>query len=127
MNPPDMRPWNLALRFGLEMAALVGFGLAAWHLSSGIVRWTAVVAVPLVAAVLWGTLNVLDDPSRSGNAPVEVSGRVRLVVEAIVLGGGWIAYGTAGHRALGVALAVLTVLHYAVAFGRVRWLLSREP
>ncbi len=125
MNPPEMRPWNLALRLGLEIGALTGLGLAAWDQTDGAARWIAVFAVPLIAATLWGTFNVLDDPSRSGEAPVEVSGWVRLAVEAVVLGGGWIAYGVAGHPVIGAAFAALTLLHYTVGRARVRWLLSR--
>ena len=120
-----MRPWNLALRLGLEIAALTGLGLAAWHLTDGAARWVAVIAVPLAAAALWGTFNVLDDPSRSGEAPVEVRGRVRLTVEGVVLFGGWVAYAVAGHPAISATFAALTVLHYAVGRARVRWLLTR--
>lgn len=65
-----MRPWNLALRLGLEIGALSGLGVAAWNQADGSARWIAVVVVPLAAAMLWGTFNVLDDPSRSGEAPV---------------------------------------------------------
>ena len=92
-----MRPRNLALRLGLEMAALLGLGVAAWSQTDGAARWVAVIALPLAAAALWGTFNVLDDPSRSGEAPVEVRGWVRLTVELIVLLGGWVGYGVAGY------------------------------
>ena len=125
MNPPDMRPWNLALRLGLEIGALTGLGVAAWTQTEGPARSAAVVAVPLAAAALWGTFNVLDDPSRSGEAPVEVPGPVRLAVELLVLGGGWVAYGIAGYPGIGVTFAALTGLHYTVARRRVQWLLSR--
>ena len=33
MTAPSMAGWNLGLRFGLELAALAGFGVAAWKLS----------------------------------------------------------------------------------------------
>lgn len=125
MNPPKMRPWNLALRLGLEIGALTGLGVAAWNQSEGAVRWVAVVAAPLAGAALWGTFNVLDDPSRSGEAPVEVPGWVRLAIELIVLGAGWVAYGIAGYPAIGAVFAALTVLHYTVARARVQWLLTR--
>ena len=78
-----------------------------------------------MAAVLWGTINVVDDPSRSGEAPVEVPGWVGLTVELLVLGGGWVAYGIAGYPAFGAVLAALTVLHYTVSRARLRWLLNR--
>jgi hypothetical protein len=125
MNLPEMRPWNLALRLGLEIGALTGLGVAAWNQTDGAARWIAVIAAPLIAATLWGTFNVLDDPSRSGEAPVEVPGRVRLAVELFVLAGGWVAYGIAGYPVIGAAFAALTVLHYAVGRARVHWLLSR--
>jgi len=57
-----MRLWNLALRLGLEIGALAGLGIAAWNLTEGGARWVAVVAAPVVAAVLWGTFNVVGDP-----------------------------------------------------------------
>jgi hypothetical protein len=125
MIPPEVRPWNLALRLGLEIGALTGLGLAAWTHTDGAARPVAAIAVPLAAAALWGTFNVVDDPSRSGEAPVEVAGPVRFAIELAVLGSGWVAYGIAGHRTTGAAFATLTVLHYAVARPRVRWLLSR--
>ena len=100
-------------------------GVAAWNETEGAVRWVAVVAAPLAAAALWGTFNVLDDPSRSGEAPVEVPGWVRLAIELIVLGGGWVAYGIAGLPGHRCVFAALTVLHYTVARARVHWLLNR--
>ena len=125
MNPPEMRPWNLALRLGLEIGALTGLGLAAWNQTGGATRWIAVVAAPLAGAALWGTFNVLDDPSRSGQAPVEVPGWVRLAVELFVLGAGWVGFALAGYPAISVVFAAVTVLHYVVAHARVRWLLAR--
>lgn len=125
MKPPEMRPWNLALRLVLEIGALTGLGVAAWSQTGGAARWIAVVAVPLIAAALWGTFNVLDDPSRSGEAPVEVSGGVRLMVELLVVGGGCAAYVVAGYPAIGSTFAVLTVVHYTVGRARIQWLLSR--
>jgi hypothetical protein len=125
MNPPEMRPWNLALRFGLEIGALTGLGIAAWTQTDGAARLVAVAAAPLAAAALWGTFNVVDDPSRSGEAPVEVPGPVRLAIELTVLGGGSIVFGIAGRPAIGTAFAALTVLHYTVGRERVYWLLSQ--
>ncbi len=125
MNPPKMRAWNLALRLGLEVGALAGLGIAAWNQTAGAARWVAVVSAPLLGATLWGTFNVLDDPSRSGEAPIEVAGWVRLALELLVLGCGWVAYSIAGYPAIGVAFVVLSIVHYTVGRARLRWLLSR--
>jgi hypothetical protein len=119
-----MAGWNLALRFGLELAALAGVAAAAWELTSGAVRWIAVIAAPLVVAVVWGVFNVLGDPSRSGNAPVEVSGWTRLRIELLVLGGGSLALAVAGWPEAAIGLAALIGLHYATSWSRVQWLVD---
>jgi hypothetical protein len=124
MNPPTMAGWNLALRFGLELGALTGLGLAAWKLTSGPVRWAAVALGPVAAAAVWGVFNVLNDPSRSGAAPIEVSGWTRLAIELVILGGGAAAVALAGRRDLGIAFAALIVLHYAASTSRLEWLLQ---
>ncbi len=120
-----MAPWNLALRFGLELAALGGLALAGWHLASGPARVFTVVAVPVVAAVLWGVFNVRDDPSRSGSAPVEVTGLSRLAVELIILGGGMAGFAIAGFTGLAAVIAALTIVHYVASRRRVAWLIDR--
>ena len=124
MNPPEMAGWNLALRFALEIGALIGLGIAAWQSTTGPVRWIAAVAVPLVAAAVWGTFNVLNDPSRSGEAPVEVAGWLRLLIELTILGGGAVAIGIVGGPIAGIGFAVLILVHYVVSWSRVQWLIS---
>lgn len=124
MRPPELARWNLALRFGLELGALAGLGFAAWQLTSGPIRWAAVIAVPVVAAAIWGVFNVLDDPSRSGNAPIEINGWTRLAIEIIILGGGAAAVAFAGRREIGVAFSVLIVAHYAASWSRLEWLVQ---
>jgi len=116
--------WNLALRFGLELGALAGLGAAAWQLSSGATRWVAVAVVPIVAAVVWGVFNVLDDPSRSGAAPVEVSGWIRLAIELLILGGGAAALATASRPSVAAVFTALIVLQYTTSWSRVEWLIE---
>lgn len=125
MTPPVMAPWNLALRFGLELAALAGLALAAWSVTSGSLRWVAVVAVPVGAAAAWGVFNVLDDPSRSGAAPIQVSGSTRLAIELLILGAAAAAFAVAGHPVVGVGFAVLVTAHYLASRDRIDWLLHR--
>ena len=124
MNPPKMVAWNLGLRLGLEVTALVAIGALAWDATGGGLRWFAVVAAPLVAATLWGVFNVKDDPSRSGEAPVEVAGAVRLAVEAVVLGAGAIGLVVVVGLWLAAVFVLLTALHYGVGRERVIWLLA---
>jgi hypothetical protein len=119
-----MAGWNLALRFGLELAALAGLAFAAWKLTSGPLRWIAVVALPLAAAGAWGVFNVLDDPSRSGAAPIQVNGWTRLALEALILGGA-AGVALAGRTDLGIAFAVLIAIHYATSWSRLEWLIQQ--
>jgi hypothetical protein len=74
-------PANLVIRFILEMTALFAMGYWGWQQREDLVRYLLAVLVPLVAASLWGLFAVPGDASRSGRAPVAVSGPVRLVVE----------------------------------------------
>ncbi len=124
MTPPTMAGWNLALRFALEVGALAGLAAAAWKLGSGPAQWIGVVLVPVVAAVAWGVFNVLHDPSRSGAAPVEVSGWIRLALELTILGGGAAAVGFATRPELGVAFGLAIVGHYLLSRDRIEWLVK---
>lgn len=124
MTPPTMAAWNLALRFALELGALAGLALAAWRVWPGPARWFGMVLVPVGAAVVWAVFNVLDDPSRSGAAPVEVNGRVRLAIELSVLGGGAAAVGIAARPVLGIVFGLAIVGHYLASLDRVEWLVQ---
>ena len=74
-------PINLAVRLLLEFAALAAMAYWGWRQADGVLRFVLAIGIPLVAAALWGTFAVPDDPSRSGKAPVPVSGIVRLALE----------------------------------------------
>ncbi len=124
MTPPAMAGWNLALRFLLELSALVGLAAAAWEVGSGPGRWIAVVAVPVVAGAIWAVFNVRDDPSRSGAAPIGVNGLVRLALELAVLGGAAAVVAFAFSPGLGLVFALAILGHYLASFDRVEWLVQ---
>ena len=124
MNPPRMAGWNLALRFGLEVVALVALGAAAWMVAPGLWSWLAVAVVPLVAAAAWGTFNVVGDPSRSGDAPVEVAGAIRLTIELAILLAGVVALVVAGRPELAGVIAFAIGFHYVMSWSRIQWLLT---
>jgi hypothetical protein len=119
-----MAGWNLALRFGLEVAAVAGLAVGAWKLTSGNIRWIAAIAVPSIAVAIWGVFNVLDDPSRSGAAPVEVSGVSRLAIELLILGGSVAALAIVGHHEIAFVLAALIAVHYITSWTRIEWLVQ---
>lgn len=116
-------PANLALRFALELAALYGLGFWGWSTHLGFARFAWTTALVFGAALLWGIFNVPGDPSRSGGAPVPVTGVLRLLLELAFFAAGSWAFITAGRSVWGWALAAFTLLHYGLWHDRVRWLL----
>ncbi len=118
-------PINLALRFALEIAALFALGYWGWIQNEGIWRFVWSIGLVLLAAVIWGTFAVPDDPSRSGKAPVPVPGIVRLAIELAIFAAGTLAFFAAGQPIWGAALGILTVLHYALSYDRISWLLKQ--
>jgi hypothetical protein len=58
-------PVNLAIRFILELAALVAMGVWGWLQVDGVLRFVVALAVPIAAAALWGVFAVPGDRSRS--------------------------------------------------------------
>ena len=117
-------PINLALRFILEILALISMGYWGWSQHSGISRFLWMIGLPLIAAILWGTFAVPNDPSRSGKAPVPVPGILRLLLEIAVFALGVWCLISAGLPIPGVILGVVVVLHYISSYDRVIWLLK---
>jgi hypothetical protein len=118
-------PINLAVRFLLEVAALVAIGYWGWSQHSGALRFVLAIGGPLLIAILWGAFAVRNDPSRSGKAPVPVPGMARLALEiAIFAFAAWALY-DAGNRLLGLVFALVVMVHYALSYDRIAWLLRQ--
>ena len=125
MPAPKIPAVQLAIRFGLEIGALVALGRWAATLVAGPWSYAAAFGAPAVAATLWVTFAVRDDPSRSGRAPVPVPGLARLALELAVFLGGAAALGARGSWiAFGVFVSAL-VVHHAMTRARLRWLLQQ--
>lgn len=118
-------PLNLALRFVLEIAALVSAGVVAWDILDGWWRWLGVIGAPLALAAMWGTFAVPNDPSRSGSAPIPVSGSTRLVVEFVFFLLPVVGLVIAGRGIIAGVLAGLVIFHYALSWDRIEWLLHK--
>jgi len=118
-------PVNLIIRFLLEVAALVAIGFWGWKQDVVAARILLAVGLPLLAAVLWGTFAVPEDPSRSGRAPVPVPGKVRLTLELVFFGiATWMLWDVGNHN-LAIVLGLTTAVHYMVSFDRIQWLVKR--
>ena len=116
---------NLAVRFILEMAGLVAMGWWGWNQTDGILRFVLAIGIPLLAAVLWGTFAVLDDPSRSGKAPVPVPGIVRLFLELAFFASATWALFAMDVTTLGWIYGIAVLIHYVISYDRVAWLVRQ--
>ena len=118
-------PANLALRFLLELVALLALGWWGLSLADNWLRFVLAVLFSAVAATIWGTFAVPDDPSRSGEAPVVVRGWIRLGLELIVFGGAVIGLASVGRGSFAAVFLVVVVVHYLLSIDRIGWLLER--
>ncbi len=122
-----MRALNHALRFLLELAALASYLAWGWHLvEPALLRGLAALSLPLAVALAWGLFNVPGDPSRSGRAPVPVSGAMRLALELLVFAGAALCLQGLDMPDRSRLFLFLVLLHYALSGGRLRWLLRRR-
>ncbi len=119
-------PVNLMIRFLLELTALASVGLWGWKSFDGTLQYVLGLGLPILMTIVWGTFAVPDDPSRSGKAPVPVSGLIRLVIEFIFFAlGVWVLYDLE-YLILCYAFGGLVLIHYIVSYDRFRWLLAQK-
>ncbi len=117
-------PLNLAWRFLLELLALGSMGYWGWTQHDGVVRWLWMIGLPVVAAVLWGTFAVPNDPSRSGQAPIPTPGMIRLGLELLIFAAAVILLRVSQQPVVSNVLAVMVLIHYALSYDRIIWLLK---
>jgi hypothetical protein len=117
-------PINLAIRFLLEMSALVSFGMWGWKQGDGWLRYVLAIGIPIILAAIWGTFAVPNDPSRSGSAPILTPGIIRFAIEL-----GFFALATwsiyhMGFIKVSLVFGIIVVFHYIISYDRIIWLMS---
>jgi hypothetical protein len=117
-------PYNLAFRFLLEIAALVCIGIWGWNLSDGWIHYVLAPGLPVLIGAIWGIFAVPEDPSRSGKAPVPVSGIIRLILELTIFAIASWALLDMNHELMAASLGLLVLIHYLISYDRVLWLLK---
>lgn len=122
----NSNPINLAVRFLLEISSLIAIGIWGWRQSDSWLRFVLAIAFPIIAAMVWGTFAIPNDPSRSGKAPVPVSGIVRLAIEFIIFGfATWVIYDM-GYARLSWGVGIVITIHYIVSYDRIKWLMQQK-
>ncbi|MEU6876089.1 YrdB family protein [Streptomyces sp. NPDC046751] len=117
-------PVFLGIRFLLELFALYCFGLWGWRRVPGPLRYVAVVAIPMVVAIVWGDFATPGDEARSGETMFDTPGPLRLLLEVAVFGGGAAALWHAGVQKGARWFLIVLVLYHVAAYERIWWLLQ---
>jgi Protein of unknown function (DUF2568) len=96
---------NLALRFLLELCALVALGYWGFKNGSGALAKIALgIGTPFVAAIVWGVFV-------APRAPVALPGVVVLLLQALVFGSAAAGLANAGHRTLALVFGALVIIN----------------
>ncbi len=119
-------PINLAVRFILELAGLVALGRWGWNQAEGVAGFILALGIPLLAAVLWGTFAVPNDPSRSGRARVPVPGILRLLLEVVFFAAATAALFATGLSTMGWIFGIAAIIHYLLSYDRIAWLVGQK-
>jgi hypothetical protein len=118
-------PLNLAFRFVLELLALSAFAFWGWAWG-GWQGWILAAGCVLLAMAVWAIFRTPGDRS-SGKGYVTTPGALRLVLELAFFGLAVAALLTAHANDRAEQFAILlgagVVVHYALSWDRVHWLL----
>jgi hypothetical protein len=121
----SQNPINLAVRFFLEIAALIAIGYWSWAQHTGFLRVVLVIVLPLLAAFLWGTFRTPEDASANRKAPVPIPGWIRLLLELVFFG--FAAWGlfNAGATLAAWIFSCTVLIHNLVSYDRIAWLVKQ--
>jgi len=119
-------PLNLAVRFALEVGAILTFGVWGLRFSELWIRYMLVILVPLIFALLWGIFAVPNDPSRSGKTVVPTPGPIRLILELVLFGSATWMLLNLEYIKLGWIFGAMVFLHYVISYDRIGWLLKQK-
>ena len=116
---------NLSVRFILEMVALIALGMWGASMATGVIGIALAIGFPLLGAFMWGTFRVAGDPSNNGQAPVQVPGILRLLLELGLFAVAALAFVAISHTIWAVSLIFIVVVHYVISYERILWLISQ--
>lgn len=117
-------PINLAVRFILEIIALISVGIWGWNKTDSFLKFVLAIGLPILLGAIWGTFAVPDDPSRSGQTVIATSGVIRLVIELGIFTIATLAIYNQGQQKFSYIFAIIVIIHYLISYDRILWLLE---
>ena len=125
--PPGQTMIMLAFRFLLELIAFGTIGWAGWRIGDGGITGGVFAAIALlIAAAVWGTISVPDDPTRNPTPVVAVPGWLRLGIEFLIFGLAawslWVLVSRAASETFLTALGIATL----VGWDRTWWIIRHR-
>lgn len=125
-SPMSKHPLNMAIRFILEVAAIITYGIWGYRQTEGGLRILLAILSPLLFAVLWGVFAVPNDPSRSGKTVVATPGLARLLLELALFGAAVWMLLDLDHFLIALILGLTVTIHYIISYDRLAWLLKQK-
>ncbi len=119
-------PLNLALRFLLELAAIITMGIWGFHISEGAFGIIFAILLPLGFAILWGVFAVPNDPSRSGKTVISTPGIIRLFLELGLFAAATWMMSDLDYSIIWWIFGIVVLIHYVLSYERVSWLLKQK-
>lgn len=119
-----LHPINLAVRFILEIIALISVGIWGWNKTDSFLKFVLAIGLPILLGAIWGTFAVPDDPSRSGQTVIATSGVIRLVIELGIFTIATLAIYNQGQQKFSYIFAIIVIIHYLISYDRILWLLE---
>jgi len=98
------------------MAALISFGVWGWSWTNGPLRFLICASCVILPAAMWGIFRMRND---GGSPVIEVSGRVRLLLEAVFFTLACGAIVSTGNEGFAWTLGIVCLLHYGLSYDRV--------
>lgn len=118
-------PINLAVRFILEMTALIMVGIWGFSIYNGLQSYILGIGLPVLMATVWGVFAVPNDPSRSGKTVVETKGVIRLLLEfSFFILGSYVLYDL-NYSNIFFGYSITVIIHYLLSIDRIKWLLNQ--
>lgn len=122
----SQHPVNLAVRFLLEIAAVSALAFWGWAWG-GWYRWPLAIAIAVAAMAVWSMFRTPGD-GVSGPGLVATPGPVRLILElglfALAVAALLTAHANERAAWFALILGIATVVHYALSWDRIVWLLT---